>query len=87
VLQPDGLLCLASLGKGSNRRSRLVASVWSALFRLNPALVGGCRPLQLQALVDRQDWQILHQALVAPYGVPSEVLILQNIRAAAAEAG
>jgi SAM-dependent methyltransferase len=78
VLKPDGLLCLASLGKGSNRRSRLVASVWSALFRLNPAIVGGCRPMQLIAFADRENWQILHQAVVTPFGVPSEVLVLQN---------
>jgi len=80
VLKPDGLLCMASLGEGNNLRSRLVATLWSTVFRLKPAIVGGCRPLQLGTFVDLEQWQILHQATVTPFAVPSEVLVLKNIR-------
>jgi hypothetical protein len=34
--------------------------------------------MQLIAFADRENWQILHQAVVTPFGVPSEVLVLQN---------
>ncbi len=76
VLMPQGRLCLASLTTGTTLLSRLVSSVCSALFRLRPALVGGCRPIHLQSYVQAEHWQVHHQQVHRAFGLSSEVLIL-----------
>lgn len=76
VIAPGGKLCIASLTEGVNLPSRIVSSLWSSIFRFNPAVVGGCRPIRVDAFVDLQAWQVPHRRVVAPFGVPSEVLIL-----------
>lgn len=78
VLAPGGRICLASLTTGSTLLSRIVSSLWTAVFQLSPATVGGCRPVHLDAFVDHHHWQVAHQRVVAPYGVPSEVLVLDK---------
>lgn len=78
VLTPGGRVCLASLTAGAGIPSRLVSALWMAVFRLRPGLVGGCRPIRLEAFVDPAAWEIMRRAVVTPFAVPSEVLILQN---------
>lgn len=77
VLRPDGQLCLASLTEGVAPISRMVSRLWSFVFRLRPALVGGCRPIRLVDRLTRGDWDIGHRSVVTPFGIPSEVLVLQ----------
>lgn len=76
VLMPGGRVCIASLARGVSIPSRIVASLWSGVFKLNPGLVGGCRPLDLGTLVNHQEWQVVHRKVVTPFAVPSEVLVL-----------
>jgi ubiquinone/menaquinone biosynthesis C-methylase UbiE len=76
VLIPGGKLCLASLTRGVNLPSRIVSSLWMSVFRLKPAIVGGCRPIRLDSFADDHAWRVVHKKVVAPFGVPSEVLIL-----------
>jgi hypothetical protein len=45
---------------------------------LRPALVGGCRPLELTAWVSSSEWRVRHHSRVAPFGVPSEVLVAER---------
>lgn len=78
VLVPGGALCLASLTRGVGLPSRIVSSLWAAVFRLNPALVGGCRPIRLGSFVDGREWTVGHEKVVTPFGVPSEVWILRS---------
>ncbi|MFZ1754872.1 MAG: class I SAM-dependent methyltransferase [Caldilineaceae bacterium] len=78
VLIPRGKVCLASLTRGVDFPSRFVSSVWMAVFRLRPAIVGGCRPIRLDTFVDAQAWQVVYQGIVTPAGVPSEVLVLET---------
>ena len=75
ILVPSGKLCLVSLTHGATFASRMVSSVWSALFSVYASLVGGCRPVALEPFVDSQTWSIDHRAVVIRFGVPSEVLI------------
>jgi ubiquinone/menaquinone biosynthesis C-methylase UbiE len=75
ILRPGGLLCLVSLTTGCTPTSRLVARVWSAVHRLSPALVGGCRPLDLAPHVGSDTWTVRTQRRVSAFGVPSEVLV------------
>ena len=79
VLVPDGKVCIASLTRGVSFVSRVVSSLWTSIFHLNPALVGGCRPIRVDAFADPQQWQVVHQRVVTAFGVPSEVLILGRL--------
>lgn len=80
TLMPDGKVCIASLTKGAGLPSRIVSSVWMTVFRMNPAIVGGCRPIPLDSFVEHQKWHIAHRRVVAPFGVPSEALVLEKKR-------
>ena len=78
ILEPGGLLCLAGLSTGTGVLSRLVAHAWSRVHAWRPALVGGCRPLELGARVAAPAWRIRHHAKLAPFGVPSEALVAER---------
>lgn len=78
VLMPGGLLCIASLTEGVGIPSRIVSWLWRSIFRLNPAIVGGCRPILIHAFVNSEEWQVVHRKVVTPFGVPSEVLVLKT---------
>lgn len=78
VIMPGGKACIASLTGGVNFPSRIVSSLWMSIFRLSPAIVGGCRPIHVDACIDPQVWQVEHRRVVTPFGVPSEVLILET---------
>lgn len=78
MLRPGGLLCLAGLSSGSTAASRVVAWLWKRVHRLRPALVGGCRPLELRPLLAGGSWRLVHHARVAPWGVPSEALVAER---------
>jgi ubiquinone/menaquinone biosynthesis C-methylase UbiE len=77
LLMAGGKVCTASLTRGVGTLSRVVSSLWMSIFRLNPALVGGCRPIHVDAFVNPQEWHVVHRRVVAPFGVPSEILILE----------
>lgn len=78
MLRPGGLLCLSSLSTGSGPASRLVARIWSGVHRLNPVLVGGCRPLELLDDLSPADWKVRHHLRLAPYALPSEVVVAER---------
>ena len=78
ALVPGGRLCLASLTRGVSLPSRIVSSLWTAVFRLHPTVVGGCRPIRLDAFVDPEQWQVVHRRALTPFGVPSEILALDR---------
>jgi ubiquinone/menaquinone biosynthesis C-methylase UbiE len=78
VLVPGGKLCLASLTDGVTISSRIVCALWSQAFRLHAPLVGGCRPIRLDPLIDRRNWSIDYRNVVTQFEVPSEVLIVRR---------
>ena len=75
VLVADGKLCIVSLSAGITFFSRLVAKLWSGLYRLRAQWVGGCRPIRLVSYVDPEIWLIEHHAVVVQFGISSEILI------------
>jgi ubiquinone/menaquinone biosynthesis C-methylase UbiE len=75
ILTPDGRLCLVSLTHGVTQLSRFVSSAWEILHRLRPALVGGCRPIELLEFVAESEWKVDHRNVVINFGIPSEVLV------------
>jgi len=78
VMIPGGRVCIASLTGGVSIPSRIVASLWMAVFRLRCATGYGCRPIHVDNFVNTREWQVVNRRVVTPFGVPSEVLILEN---------
>jgi ubiquinone/menaquinone biosynthesis C-methylase UbiE len=75
LLRPEGLLCLVSLTPGPTWFSRLVTGLWTDIHRLAPSLVGGCRPLELQALLPASGWQLVAVNVVTAFGIPLEIVV------------
>jgi len=78
VLRPGGLLALASLAPGRTPPARLVTALCQAIWRLDPALLGGCRPLTLPGLLDPGDWALRTHLTVTEWVLTSEVVIAQR---------
>jgi ubiquinone/menaquinone biosynthesis C-methylase UbiE len=76
VLIPGGRLCLAGLTFGQTPASRLLCRLWTAVHSMRPQLVGGCRPLRLEAFTGA-DWRVLHREVVCTFGLCTEVLIAE----------
>lgn len=79
MLRPGGLLCLSSLSGGSGPLSRTVIRIWALLHRVNPKLVGGCRPVALPAFLENGPWKLRHHKTLAPFGLPSEVVVAERL--------
>jgi ubiquinone/menaquinone biosynthesis C-methylase UbiE len=75
LLKSQGRLCLVSLTNGTTLPSRLVAGIWSTVFKVRASVVGGCRPLQLETYLDNRYWSIDYQNVVVQFGVPSEIIV------------
>jgi len=71
VLKPGGRLVLLNLARGDG----LVSKLWSYVYHLNPALLGGCRGVQLQAAVRDAGFAIESAEQLLQLGVPSEVIL------------
>jgi ubiquinone/menaquinone biosynthesis C-methylase UbiE len=78
MLRPDGLLCLSVLSSGSGFVSRMVAGVFSWIQFLRPALVGGCRPIDLLPFLPDSEWHVEHHSKVVAFGVPSEAVVAKR---------
>ena len=74
LLEPGGRICLTGLTTGAGPLSRMVMTVWRAIHRLRPSLVGGCRPIEVLRLLPATEWEVEHHTKVVAWGVPSEGL-------------
>jgi ubiquinone/menaquinone biosynthesis C-methylase UbiE len=79
MLQPGGLLCAVSLTNGTATASRMLTGAWRWVQSVRPALVGGCRPIELTAFVQENGWRIRHHAKVVSFAVPSDVLVAERV--------
>jgi len=79
ALRPGGLLALASLTPGSTPPSRALAGLWKGLWRIDPRAVGGCRPVELAALVAPERWRVRDQLTVTKWALSSEVLVAERL--------
>jgi len=75
LLVPGGRLCLVSLTFGSTIASRALTWAWGRIHKLNPRLVGGCRPVRLQDFLNKDRWRVDHCIVVSAFGIPSEVVV------------
>jgi ubiquinone/menaquinone biosynthesis C-methylase UbiE len=75
LLSPDGHLCMVSATWGRAGLARFVSWLWSRLHALRPALVGGCRPLNLVDQLDAQKWVLCYQNLKVASFISSEIVV------------
>jgi len=78
VLEPGGRLAIASLTHGEGRLTRAVSSAWEGIHRLRPALLGGCRPIALQAYLPERGWKLRHRSVVSPWALSSEIVVAER---------
>jgi hypothetical protein len=57
----------------------IISQLWALVQRRLPWIVGGCRPVDLQAMIDPAQWQIVAHETVAPRGLTSEVLVARKV--------
>lgn len=79
ILRRGGLVALCSLTEGFTLPTRVFAWVWMRLHALRPALVGGCRPIELLRVLPETQWRIRHHARVSPLGVPLEAVVAEAV--------
>jgi len=78
VLEPAGLLCSVSITHGRRFPSSLLMKLWESVWRANPRLVGGCRPIELSAALEGERWEPLHRETAASRGISSEIVIARR---------
>ncbi len=79
MLRPGGLLGLSSLTTGFTPMSRAFGWLWARIHAFRPALVGGCRALDLLEFLPDDRWKIRHHARVAPLGIALEVVVAERM--------
>jgi ubiquinone/menaquinone biosynthesis C-methylase UbiE len=75
ILGAGGLLGGVSLAPGATPLSRFVCGAWSLVRRWRPALVGGCRPIDLAGWLEPGQWEVRYREKVVAFGVCSEVVV------------
>jgi ubiquinone/menaquinone biosynthesis C-methylase UbiE len=75
ALVPGGLLCLTGLTLGRSAIGRMVAGLWQTIHSLRPALVGGCRPLEIGEYLPSPRWQVRDRIVLERFGIPSEIVV------------
>ncbi|MEM8744132.1 MAG: class I SAM-dependent methyltransferase [Pseudomonadota bacterium] len=86
VLRPDGLVCLASMTpETSDGDTTILTQIWRLVQRRWPWLVGGCRPVDLRALLDDKRWMVVANETVSTKGVISQVLVARKVETSEAE--
>jgi ubiquinone/menaquinone biosynthesis C-methylase UbiE len=75
VLEPAGLLCVAGLTPGERGLARFISRAWKRVWTRRPALVGGCRPIQLVDALDPTQWDVRHRGVVVAWGIASEAVV------------
>jgi ubiquinone/menaquinone biosynthesis C-methylase UbiE len=78
ILEPGGLLGLSGLTSGFTPASRAIARLWARIHAFRPALVGGCRALELLQVLPQTQWHVRHHARVAPFGIALEAVVAQR---------
>lgn len=76
VLRPGGLVATVSLAPGSRGMSRLASAAWTRLWRINPHLTGGCRPLDTAATLPA-GWRMTSTSAITRWTITSAVMIAE----------
>lgn len=77
VLRRGGLFCNVSLTFGQGPSSKAICALWQKIHNWGPALLGGCRPMEVGRHLDKEYWSIKHRNVVSSFGVCSEIIIAE----------
>ena len=53
----------------------MLSAGWLSLWKFEPSLLGGCRPIELLEFISHSDWRTLHMDIVTSLGLSSEVVV------------
>lgn len=70
VLKHGGRLILVSMTRGSY----LFNAMWDWLYGIQPALLGGCRGVELKPYLEQEGFETIHREYVSQLFFPSEVI-------------
>ncbi len=80
ILTDKGFLCLTSMTHGSGPITHLVSSSWNMIFQINPAWVGGCRPITLLSSLNLSQWNVVYHNVGSQFAVTSEVIVASPVK-------
>lgn len=73
VVRPAGRAVMVTMTWGTEPFSRAVMGLWSAVYRVSPAMCAGCRPLSVVPAAREAGWHIRQRKVLTEWGFPSEV--------------
>lgn len=76
VLRPGGLVAVAGLAPATGGVAGVVCAAWLRVWRVNPHLTGGCRPVDVAARVPA-GWTVHTERRITSVGVTSGVLVVE----------
>jgi SAM-dependent methyltransferase len=77
MLRPGGLLCLSGLSTAVEPMPKIVPPLAAWIHDRVPALLGGCRPVDLASYLG-DEWECLHYQARAAFGIPSEAMVFRR---------
>ena len=75
VLRPGGRLAMVNMTNGEKWYNGL----WQRIYRIKPALLGGCRGVSLLDHLERSGFTALHREYVSQMTFPSEVVYAETM--------
>lgn len=79
LLISGGKICVITSTEGTGPISHFVSAAWMYLYKINPSLVGGCRPLQRHSWLDERAWTVEHAEVVTSWGIASEIVVARSL--------
>jgi len=79
VLRSGGRMVITALTEGVDLPSRALVAAWKTVFDLNPAMCGGCRPLELLDIVRKAGFKQVKREVIVQLGIPSEIIIATKL--------
>lgn len=70
VLRPGGRLAMVNMTNGK----RWYNGIWSRIYQMNPALLGGCRPVSLLPVLRQCGFRHTTREYISQFTFPSEVV-------------
>ena len=78
LLREGGRLSVVGITPGPSGLTRMVMSAWSRIATRFPRVVGGCRPIDVRALMDAARWVVDTDEVVTRWGISSQVLVARR---------
>ncbi len=77
LLGSGGRLCVVGITPGPGGMTRGVMETWGAIANRFPRMVGGCRPIDLRALLDPERWLVDASEVVTRWAVSSQIVVAE----------